>query len=289
MTDRGVFAESLFQKQRRKFEKINGQSKFFAVNYCGNTIIRDSIFEIVSNYARKRELTLEVLRYPFKDDELWAFTFVKRGTIFLCVNTDIPLCKQIFATAHELYHIHCYAEDINTDTITGGSLLDARTADETSATQEDMEANAFAGLLLMPDASLTEQFRMYGLSREMMGVDEVLILMDLFALPYKAVVLRLVESGEITEEKANELLQADADYISSRIALTGRAERWQQNSSGMFRCGTLLDNFAFNSEHELLTESREKSDKAFLEEIGIKLLRNFATRQLTNVTEQGRI
>ena len=70
--------------------------KAFAVNYCGNTIIRESIFGIVSNYARKRELALEVLRYPFRDDELWAFTFVKKGTIFLCVNTELPMCKQIF-------------------------------------------------------------------------------------------------------------------------------------------------------------------------------------------------
>ena len=60
------------------------------------------------------------------------------------------MCKQIFATAHELYH-HCYAEDINTSTITSGSLLDSKTVDEVAATQEDVEANAFAGLLLMPN------------------------------------------------------------------------------------------------------------------------------------------
>ena len=89
------------------------------------------------------ELALEVLRYPFRDDELWAFTFVKKGTIFLCVNTELPMCKQIFATAHELYHIHCYAEDINTSTITSGSLLDSKTVDEEAATQEDLEAKCF--------------------------------------------------------------------------------------------------------------------------------------------------
>ena len=95
------------------------------------------------------------------------FTFVKKGTIFLCVNTELPMCKQIFATAHELYHIHCYAEDINTSTITSGSLLDSKTVDEVAATQEDLEANAFAGLLLMPDASVIEQFKMFwNLKRE---------------------------------------------------------------------------------------------------------------------------
>ena len=75
--------KTCFISKRSNLKKINDLSKAFAVNYCGNTIIRESIFGIVSNYARKRELALEVLRYPFRDDELWAFTFVKKGYDFL--------------------------------------------------------------------------------------------------------------------------------------------------------------------------------------------------------------
>jgi Zn-dependent peptidase ImmA (M78 family) len=258
-----ILAESLYKKQNKRFERIDEQSKAFSVNYCGSTIIRDSIFGIVSNYARKRELSLEVLRYPFKDDELWAFTFVKRGTIFLCVNS---MCKQIFATAHELYHLHCYAENMDQSIITSGSLLDSKTADEKAATQEDLEANAFAGLLLMPDASLAEQIRMYGISKKNITVDDVLVLMELFALPYKAVVLRLVESGEIKEEKAHELLKVDAGNIAMRIELTGRAWQWQQNSR-LLRYGSLLENLEYNSENELLTDSRENFDRAYLKKI----------------------
>jgi Zn-dependent peptidase ImmA (M78 family) len=261
-----VLSESLCKKQNKRFEKIDEQSKAFSANYCGNTIIRDSIFGIVSNYARKRELSLEVLRYPFKDDELWAFTFVKRGTIFLCVNSDLAMCKQIFATAHELYHIHCYSENIDQSTITSGSLLDSKTADEKAATQEDLEANAFAGLLLMPDASLAEQIRVFGISKENITLDDVLVLMELFALPYKAVVLRLIESGEIKEEKAQELLKVDASNVAMRIELTGRAQHWQQNSR-LLCYGSLLENLEYNSENELLTDSRENSDKAYLEKI----------------------
>lgn len=262
------FFESLFYKQEKRFEKINELTKAFAANYCGNTIIRESIFGIVSNYARKRELALEILRYPFKDDELWAFTFVKKGTIFLCVNTELPICKQIFATAHELYHIHCYAEDINTNTITSGSLLDSKTFDEAAASQEDLEANAFAGLLLMPDASVIEQVNMFGISKDSMEIDDVLVLMDLFALPYKAVVLRLAESGVITKDKARSLYQKNNESIAVRIELTGKAEQWQQNSGHLLRYGSLLDNLTFNSEHDLLVDSREKSDRAYLEKIG---------------------
>ena len=262
-----IIDESLYKKQNMQFERTNETAKAFAANYCGNTIIRDSIFGIASNYARKRELSLEILRYPFKDDELWAFTFIKKGTIFLCVNSDLPVCKQIFAMAHELYHIHCYAEDINTNTITGGSLLDSRTADEEATSQEDLEANAFAGLLLMPDASVIEQFKMFGLSKEKLDVDGVIILMDIFALPYKAVILRLVESGISEEKKARELLKADSKYITDRIKLTGKAERWQKDSNDLIYYGSLLENLKFNSEHDLLVNTREKSDRAYLEKI----------------------
>src|SRR5699024_11995307 len=78
-----VFEESLFNKQPRQFNEIDVRARAFAANYCGNTIIRDSIFQVVTNYARKRELSVEILRYPCKDEELWAFTFVKKGTLFL--------------------------------------------------------------------------------------------------------------------------------------------------------------------------------------------------------------
>lgn len=262
-----VLEESLFSKQPKRFEKIASQARAFAANYCGSTIIRDSIFGIVVNYARKRELSLEILRYPFKDDKLWAFTFVKKGTLFLCINSELAICKQIFAVAHELYHIHCYAEDIDPDTIESGSLLDSKTVDDLAVSQEDLEANAFAGLLLMPDSMLDEQFKLYGITGEKIAVDDVLTLMELFALPYKAVVLRLAEDHNITTVKAKELLTIDASFVSERIVLTGKALGWQQNSRELLYFGSLLDNMEYNSENELLTDSREGSDRGYLEKI----------------------
>ena len=262
-----ILKESLFSKQPKQFDKIDAQAKSFLANYCGSTIIRDSIFGIVANYARKRELPVEVLRYPFKDKELWAFTFVKNRTLFLSVNAELEMCKQIFAVAHELYHIHCYAEDIDPDTIARGSLLDSKTADDMAVSQEDMEANAFAGLLLMPDSILDEQLKLYGITGGTINVDDVLTLMELFALPYKAVVLRLVENHNITEAKARELLGADAAFVIERIKLTGKALVWQQDSKDLSFFGSLLDDMKYNEENDLLTDSREESDREYLEKI----------------------
>jgi len=262
-----VLSESLYKKQPKQFEKINDLSRQFAGAYCGATILRDSIFGVVENYARKRELSLEILRYPFHDKELWAFTFVKKGTIFLGVNSELSMCKQLFAVAHELYHIHCYAEDIDQSIIASGSLLDSGTADDTAKTQEDLEANAFAGLLLMSDDRMEEQIRLFGISGQSVSIDDILILMDLFALPYKAVILRLYEGSIITEEKANELLKYDATFVTQRIELTGKAKKWQLDGKEIEHFGSLLENLEFNSEHELLTVSREESDRAYLKNI----------------------
>uniref|UniRef100_I5AWX1 IrrE N-terminal-like domain-containing protein n=1 Tax=Eubacterium cellulosolvens (strain ATCC 43171 / JCM 9499 / 6) TaxID=633697 RepID=I5AWX1_EUBC6 len=266
-----ILEESLFSKQPKQFESIRALSKSFAANYCGTIIVRDSIFSIVENYARKRDLSLEILRYPFRDDELWAFTFVKKGTIFLCVNSGLAVCKQIFAVAHELYHIHYYSEDIDPDTIASGSLLDSKTADDMAVSQEDLEANAFAGMLLMPDGIIDEQIKIYSISGDKITVDDVLVLMDLFALPYKAVVLRLAENHNITKAKAKELLSCDSTYVSERIMLTGKASVWQRDSKDFSYLGSLLDDMKYNVEQELLTDNREKSDKDYLE----NLRRNF--------------
>lgn len=259
-----ILVESLYSKQNKQFENIRVYAKSFAANYCGNVIIRDSIFGIVSNYARKKELSLEVLRYPFYADELWAFTFVKKGTVFLCVNSGLPLYKQFFATAHELYHIYCYAEDTNTSTIDSGSVLDSKTADDVAVTQEDLEANAFAGLILMPDALLIEQLSVYGITKETIDVDDVLQMMDLFAIPYKAAVLRLMECGIISKQKAQRLLAVDSGTVQKRIDLLGRAKQWQK-SNDLVYFGTLNDNLDFNIQEGYLTEERERSDQELLD------------------------
>ena len=262
-----VLKESLYKKDVKRFEKIADGSKEFSGAYCGSSILGASIFGIVENYARKKEMALELLRYPFHDEELWAVTFVKKGTIFLCINSELAICKQIFAAAHELYHIRCYVEGTDTNTIRTGSVLESKMVDEAAMTQEDLEANAFAGLLLMPDRMMREQLALYGINQTDIKVDDILTLMEVFALPYKAIILRLFEERVITETKANDLLQYDAAYIAQRTELTGKAKQWQLSSVKIEYFGSLLDNLEFNSENGLLTESREEADRRFLEEI----------------------
>ena len=254
----------LFVKQPKKFEKLEDESRQFSLIYGGSAVMRESIFSVAMNYAKKKDIPLEIMRYPFHDSELWAFTFLKGGTIFLCVNSDLSMCKQIFAAAHELYHIYCFGEDTDQNMIRNGSMLKDDESEGAVVDQEELEANAFAGLLLMPKGDVQRQIDSMSIDEKHIELDDVLSLMDVFAVPYKACVLRLYECGKISAPKAKELYGIKWETVISRIRLTGKAKRWQLDGSGMEQFGTLLEDFSYNEEQGFLTESREESDKKFL-------------------------
>lgn len=254
----------LYEKQNRRFQQLSDLVRQFTSAYCGNSIIRDNIFTVIENYARKNELNLEILRYPIYDEELWAMTFLKQGTIFVYVNSGLELCKQFFAAAHELYHIYCYAENADQSYIKNGSMLDTDTANETGNNQEDLEANAFAGLLLMQDQRLQEQISLYGIENNVSDIDGILTLMEMFAIPYKAVVLRLYESRFISKKQADFLLETEGTKVAKRIVLTGKAKRWQLDGRGTEAFGTLFEKFDYNIQHEYLTNTREKEDSEYI-------------------------
>lgn len=262
-----VLDTSLYENNPKRFQQITDLSKKFIGVYCVDSIIGENIFQLLKNYARRNNVSLEILQYPFQDDELWAFTFLKKGTIFVCINSELPQNKQVFAAAHELYHIYCYVENEDPYIIQTGSLLESKTVDETANTQEDIEANAFAALLLMPDRLLNEQIDLYSIPKNNVAVDDILSLMDFFGMPYKAVVLRLYESKNITKANAAELLSVSAEIVQHRISLTGKAKRWMLDGRGIESFGSLEDNLDFNCQNELLTESREAQDTTYLADL----------------------
>lgn len=64
-----VLEDSLFVSQNKKFDEIQSIVRQFSAEYVGNSIIKDNIFAVIQNYARKKEIALELLRYPIHDDE----------------------------------------------------------------------------------------------------------------------------------------------------------------------------------------------------------------------------
>ena len=54
-----VLEDSLFVSQNRKFDEIQSFVRQFTAVYVGNSIIKDNIFAVIQNYARKKEIALK--------------------------------------------------------------------------------------------------------------------------------------------------------------------------------------------------------------------------------------
>ena len=92
----------------KSLDKLKSEQLFFNSLYNKNNIVQDDIFSVLENYVARHDMPFELLRYPIGDAELCACTFIRQGRMFVMINSAIPLSKQIFAAAHELYHIFCY-------------------------------------------------------------------------------------------------------------------------------------------------------------------------------------
>lgn len=269
-----IIENSLFRKNPARFQELRKYVKEFNTSYNGSNIIQDDIFNVACNYATKNGKHLELLRLPIKDDDFCAFTCIRNGELFTVLNSALPLCKQNFAAAHELYHIWCYISDQDDTLPHRGSLLTAEDMDEVTVTQEDMEANAFAALLLVPVAALSEQIDIYGLDRKNLNLDAIVRLMDIFAVPFKAIVLRLFEEG-ILDERASDLLlqQGIAETLNCSMQQQNIALRWQKRTMDTIDMGRLPALLQQNQDANRLPECRITEDKQSIEEMNAWLSR----------------
>lgn len=266
-----VLDNSLYIKDHKRYVEICECVTSFNSLYNKNNIIQDDIFNVLENYVNRHNMPFELLRYPIGDAELCACTFIRQGRMFVMINSAIPLSKQIFAAAHELYHIFCYLEEKDFALLQSGSILESDVIDDAAKELEDMEANAFAALLLAPKDRLEEQSIVYNLSYKNASVQVVLKIMDIFAIPYKAAVLRLFEEEKIDKKTAKKLLQIGNDEISKQIKVTGKAARWQKIPRDLIRFGSLSEKMYELEQWESIRAERLESDKARLKEI-VKLL-----------------
>lgn len=86
---------SLFVKDRDRYDEIRKKANSFNSNYTGSNIIQDDIFHIVENYVLQQDKHMEMLRYRLGDDDLCACTFIRGGRVFVVINAEMTLSKQI--------------------------------------------------------------------------------------------------------------------------------------------------------------------------------------------------
>ena len=160
--------------------------------------------------------------------------------------------------------IYCVEDDANIRELVAYTL---QTMGFEAKEIEDMEANAFAAILLAPKERLDEQTDVYNLSYKNISVQTILKIMDIFAIPYKAAVIRLLEEDKIDAKDAKKLLQVTEEEISKQMKLTGKAARWQEIHKDFVRFGSLSELMYDVEQMDAVRDERLSSDKSRLTEI----------------------
>lgn len=158
-------------------------------------ILKEEIFSILEDEAT-------LLKYPIADDELCAFVCKKQKELFVYINTHIPKEKQIFAAAHELYHIWFDQERLNKAEMLKDNILENDTQDI-----HELKANLFAAMLLVPKSILIDQLESWGVQKEKVDLEHIVRLMYIFFVPYKTIIRRLFEIDYITDKQLNNFLE----------------------------------------------------------------------------------
>ena len=185
------------------------------VNMClgkykkANRIIKEDIFKIL-------EMNAKTIYYPIEDDDICGFVYKFKGYKFCYINSYIPLEKQVFAAAHELYHI-LY------DAIEKGELICMEAIDEDVATnqsnREDLKANRFAAEFLVPEEVFRNELSIRGILKDSIDLNGVVELMDVFLVPFKTIVRRLYEIDYISKYRFKEFLAEEDRKENTGIML----------------------------------------------------------------------
>lgn len=167
-----------------------------------NDIIGTQIFSILSIYAR-------VIYYPLGKDAIWGFTRIsgsRNDAIlekpFVAINSSIPVDCQVFAAAHELYHIwYEQAPDV----------LPSDLLDEQDKKLNEKKANRFAAEFLVDEQLLNQELASYEIKK--FTIKDILRMSSLFTVPYKAMAKRLSETGRISQGDLSKFLSETDESI----------------------------------------------------------------------------
>lgn len=256
----------IFRNNKEQFNDIEDKVIAFTNRYVGNgVIIQDDIFNIIKNYDRN----VNLLFFPIPDDEICGFICNHKGKLFIYVNTNLPLEKQIFTAAHELYHLI-----FNRDQLDDYHHLIKQ--DDLDGTQEERTANLFAALLLVPRTLLKEQIEILKVDTMNLELLDIIRLMDVFAVPYKTMVLRLYETGILSEREADKWLQIpdrnEKEGVLFEMMKHEIGLRWQERTRTV-KYANLKALIMDNDAQELIPEAKAAKDLAYIKKSGIELLK----------------
>lgn len=202
------------QLSKKDIDRIRGQARDKLALYLKlNDVIGSQIFSILEKESK-------VLYYPLEDQKVWGFSENIKGKSFVCINTSLSYEKQVFAAAHELYHLW-YGSS-------GEIMLSADNLEPDADKEVELCANRFAAEFLVNEELLMQEMRIYDIDKDNIDVKDIVRLANLFVVPYHAMVKRLYEISAIKEKmylKYMEVSDEQAEIWKSRLGLSGHVRK----------------------------------------------------------------
>jgi len=162
-------------------------------------VIGNQVFSILGLYAR-------VIYYPIGENSPWGLTRMSgsesgesKNKPYVAINSSIPKDEQVFAAAHELYHI--WYDGM-------AEMIPANLLDDDYLDRKEIKANRFAAEFLVDATLLRQEINLHHIER--IDVENILKLSAIFSVPYKAMVKRLFEI-EAIDKKARERFLKETD------------------------------------------------------------------------------
>lgn len=194
---------------KQEVQNIQALAREKLVAYCKlNDVIGTQIFSILEKESK-------VLYYPLEEQQVWGFSERIKGKAFVCINTSLPYDKQVFAAAHELYHLWFG---------TSGEIMISEDSQEPDADKEtERYANRFAAEFLVNEELLLQEIKVYGIDKNALSIKDIVKLANLFVVPYRTMVKRLHEIEVCSKreyEKFKEYTDEQAKIWRNRLGLS---------------------------------------------------------------------
>lgn len=215
-----IEAKQAARLSNSEIDEVQKQSRA-KLGECRKTqdVIGAQIFSILGLNAR-------VFYYPLGKAGPWGITYmwgidsrVPAEKPFVAINTSIPVDAQVFAAAHELYHIwydkkaEAIPASILGETDDYGAQLDI----------SELKANRFAAEFLVDEEMLRQEMRIYSIKPHKISMKDILQLAALFMVPYKTMVKRLYEIDAISQDERGQYLaktESSIEQLRKRYSFT---------------------------------------------------------------------
>lgn len=209
--------QAIVEFNRKNQENIAASVKDFyfkmRMNYEKDLL---NIMMLVRPVFQKKEYI--VLEMPFKDKEIGAICYKGDSRGYMILNSALAKVNENFALAHEIFHVF-YQDQLF------GKKIELYMNEHYLEYEEEMNANLFAGILLMPTPGFIEMFHKFREEQNEEDSDITIIckLMSYFEVPYMAALIRAYELDLLSGGKLLEALlnvdAADVELEFSRLWL----------------------------------------------------------------------